>query len=57
MPVRVRLDLGEGRSARFRVVVAGKSGTSSVKGLGFEPKDLEFNEFAGVLCEAKKEPW
>ena len=57
MPVPVRIDLGEGRSVRFRVEVAGKEGTSSVEGLDAEPKDVEFNEFAGVLCEVKKEAW
>ncbi len=57
MPVRVRLDLGEGRSVRFRVDVTGAGGTSSVEGIEFEPRSLEFNEFASVLCEAKEEPW
>src|SRR5688572_18853308 len=57
MPVPVRIDLGEGRSVRFRVEVEGEKGTSSVEGLDFEPKDVEFNVFASVLSEVKKEAW
>jgi hypothetical protein len=57
MPVPVRLDLGEGRSLRFRVDVTGAGGNTAVEGIEFEPRDAEFNEFAGVLCEAREVPW
>jgi aminopeptidase N len=57
MPIPVRIDLGEGRSVRYRVEVAGRSGESSLEGLEFEPRQIGFNDLAAVLCEAKEEAW
>jgi len=57
MPVPVRLHLGQGRSLRFRVDVGGTSGTSVIEGLELEPRGVEFNEFAAVLCEAREVAW
>ena len=54
MPVPVRIDLEDGQVARTRVWVDQPVVEVSFDALPSRPRNLEFNEFQGVLCTAKR---
>lgn len=55
MPVLVAVDLGSGRTARFRVEVQGGQAQYPSPLLPGEPRGLTFNEFQSVLAEVRME--
>ena len=57
MPVLVSADLGENRTAHFRVDVHGGQTEYVSPRLPAEPKGLKFNDLNAVLADVKMERW
>ncbi|HTR21843.1 MAG TPA: M1 family aminopeptidase [Gemmatimonadales bacterium] len=57
MPVLVSADLGENRTARFRIVVHGPQGEYASPLLPAAAQAIKFNEYDGVLGDVKMEKW
>ena len=57
MPVLVAVDLGDSRTARFRVDVRSDQTEYASPLLPAEPQHLTFNEFHSVLAEVRMEAW
>lgn len=57
MPVVVAVDLGNNRTARFRVEVHGGQTEYTSPLLPAQPLGLTFNEFRSVLAEVRMERW
>ena len=57
MPVVVSADLGEQRTARFRITVRGPQGEYVSPLLPAPAETVDFNEFGSVLGEVKMEKW
>ena len=57
MPVLVSVDLGDKRTAHFRVDVHGDQAEYTSPLLPAEPKGLTFNDLNGVLADVKMERW
>jgi hypothetical protein len=57
MPVLVAVDLGDHRTARFRVDVHGARGEYTSPLLPAEPRSVVFNDLHAVLAHVKMERW
>lgn len=57
MPIPLHIDFGEGRFIRWRIMVSKPEEEIVLPLLPFEPKDITFNIFSSVLCEADDESW
>lgn len=57
MPVLVSADLGQNRTARFRVMVKGPHGEYVSPLLPAEAQSIKFNDYDSVLGDVKMEKW
>lgn len=57
MPVLVRIDFGQERFARTRVVVRGPLTRVDLPLMPMKPEKIVFNDLESVLCEVKNEKW
>ncbi len=57
MVVPVKIDFGDGKAARVRVLVRGAESEQQLPLMPLEPKKVIFNDLESVLCEVDTERW
>lgn len=57
MHVPVKIDFGDGKAARVRVLVRGSESEPQLPLLPLEPKKVIFNDLESVLCEVEEVDW
>lgn len=57
MSIPIRIDFGNDRFARLRVLVTGEESTFDLPLLPMRPNDILFNDFESVLCEVETVGW
>jgi hypothetical protein len=57
MYVPIKIDFGDGKLARLRVLVQGKSGEFDLPLMPMKPEEIVFNDLNSVLCEVDNVSW